>query len=50
MNDTHTCTTRFGQRVTVFCNDHVGDKIARSGLYLYEKENLQLLHGLDHAA
>jgi len=41
MNDTRTCTNLFGQRVTVFRNDHVGDKIARTGLY--EKENLALL-------
>jgi FkbM family methyltransferase len=41
MNDTRTCTNLFGQRVTVFCNDHVGDKIASQGLY--EKENLELL-------
>ncbi len=41
MNDTHTCTNLFGQRVTVFRNDHVGDKIASNGLY--EKENLELL-------
>lgn len=41
MNDTHTCTNLFGQRVTVFRNDHVGDKIASQGLY--EKENLELL-------
>lgn len=41
MNDTRTCTNLFGQRVTVFRNDHVGDKIASQGLY--EKENLELL-------
>ena len=41
MNDTRTCTNLFGQHVTVFRNDHVGDKIARLGLY--EKENLELL-------
>ncbi len=41
MNDTRTCTNLFGQHVTVFRNDHVGDKIARQGLY--EKENLELL-------
>lgn len=41
MNDTRTCTNLFGQQVTVFRNDHVGDKIARQGLY--EKENLELL-------
>lgn len=41
MNDTQTCTNLFGQRITVFRNDHVGDKIAAHGLY--EKENLALL-------
>lgn len=41
MNDTHTCTNLFGQRVTVFRNDYVGRKIATRGLY--EKENLELL-------
>jgi FkbM family methyltransferase len=46
MNDTQTCTNLFGQRITVFRNDHVGDKIAANGLY--EKENLQLLLRLLH--
>jgi FkbM family methyltransferase len=41
MNNTQTCTNLFGQRVTVFRNDHVGDKIVSQGLY--EKENLELL-------
>lgn len=41
MNDTRTCTNLFGQRITVFRNDHVGDKIAAKGLY--EKENLELI-------
>jgi len=41
MNHTQTCTNLFGQRVTVFRNDHVGDKIVSQGLY--EKENLELL-------
>jgi FkbM family methyltransferase len=44
MNDTQTCTNLLGQRVTVFRNDHVGDKIVRNGLY--EKENLDLLLAL----
>lgn len=44
MNDTQTCSNLFGQRITVFRNDHVGDKIAAHGLY--EKENLQLLLSL----
>lgn len=47
MNDTRTCVNLLGQRVTVFQNDHVGDKIATKGLY--EKENLQLLlHLMQH--
>lgn len=41
MSNTRTLTTRLGHRVTVFCNDHVGDKIATQGLY--EPENLALL-------
>lgn len=39
--DTSTVTSSLGHRITVFRNDHVGDKIARHGLY--EKENLELL-------
>lgn len=41
MPDTRTLTTSLGHRITVFTNDHVGDKIAKNGLY--EKENLALL-------
>jgi FkbM family methyltransferase len=41
MNNTRTCINLFGQRMTVFRNDHVGDKILGQGLY--EKENLLLL-------
>jgi FkbM family methyltransferase len=41
MERIHTLTNFFGQKVTVFKNDHVGDKIARNGLY--EKENLEFL-------
>lgn len=41
MSNTRTCTNLLGQQVTVFLNDHVGDKIAAQGLY--EKENLALL-------
>jgi len=41
MSNTRTCTNLLGQQVTVFLNDHVGDKIAAQGLY--EKENLELL-------
>ena len=41
MSNTRTLTTSLGHRVTVFCNDHVGDKIASQGLY--EPENLELL-------
>jgi FkbM family methyltransferase len=41
MNTTAIVTTALGHRMTVFRNDHVGDKIARHGLY--EKENLFLL-------
>lgn len=41
---TQTLTTSLGHTVTAFCNDHVGDKIARNGLY--EKENLMLLLAL----
>ena len=38
---TRTLHTRLGHRITAFCNDHVGDKIALHGLY--EPENLELL-------
>lgn len=41
MDTTATVTTALGHSMTVFRNDHVGDKIARNGLY--EKENLLLL-------
>ncbi len=41
MDTTATVTTALGHRITVFRNDHVGDKITRHGLY--EKENLFLL-------
>lgn len=41
MENTALVTTSLGHRMTVFRNDHVGDKIARNGLY--EKENLSLL-------
>lgn len=41
MDNTALVTTTLGHRMTVFRNDHVGDKIARQGLY--EKENLELL-------
>lgn len=41
MSTTRTLTTRLGHRITTFCNDHVGDKIAQYGLY--EPENLELL-------
>ncbi len=41
MNATTTVTTTLGHAMTVFSNDHVGDKISRNGLY--EKENLLLL-------
>lgn len=41
MDITTTATTALGHRITVFRNDHVGDKILRHGLY--EKENLELL-------
>ncbi|HEY0962011.1 MAG TPA: FkbM family methyltransferase [Pseudomonadales bacterium] len=41
MENTAVVTTSLGHQVTVFRNDHVGDKIARNGLY--EKENLLLL-------
>src|SRR5690606_25613275 len=41
MDTTALVTTALGHQMTVFRNDHVGDKIARHGLY--EKENLFLL-------
>ena len=41
MDTTALVTTALGHRMTVFRNDHVGDKIVRHGLY--EKENLLLL-------
>ena len=41
MENTALVTTSLGHRMTVFRNDHVGDKIVRNGLY--EKENLALL-------
>ena len=41
MPETQTLTTSLGHRITAYKNDHVGDKIARNGLY--EKENLALL-------
>lgn len=40
-SDTQILTTSLGHTVTAFTNDHVGDKIAKHGLY--EKENLELL-------
>jgi FkbM family methyltransferase len=40
-NQTQQLTTSLGHQITAFTNDHVGDKIARNGLY--EKENLGLL-------
>jgi FkbM family methyltransferase len=39
--DTQNLTTSLGHKVIAFKNDHVGDKIAKNGLY--EKENLGLL-------
>lgn len=51
MENTALVTTSLGHQMTVFRNDHVGDKIARNGLY--EKENLllllKLLEQLPHA-
>ena len=44
MHPTQSCTNLFGHRMTVFRNDHVGDKIVSQGLY--EKENLTLLLAL----
>ncbi|MDT8398443.1 MAG: FkbM family methyltransferase [Pseudomonadales bacterium] len=37
-----TTTTSLQHRITVFANDHIGDKIRRRGLY--EKENLEFLN------
>ncbi|MBT6043425.1 MAG: FkbM family methyltransferase [Gammaproteobacteria bacterium] len=39
--ETQQLNTSLGHSITAFTNDHVGDKIARNGLY--EKENLTLL-------
>ena len=39
--ETQQLNTSLGHSITAFTNDHVGDKIARNGLY--EKENLALL-------
>jgi FkbM family methyltransferase len=39
--DTQNLTTSLGHKVIAYKNDHVGDKIAKNGLY--EKENLGLL-------
>lgn len=44
MTETQQLTTTLDHRITAFRNDHVGDKIAKNGLY--EKENLELLLGL----
>jgi FkbM family methyltransferase len=44
MENIQTLTNSLGQTVTVFRDDHVGDKIAIQGLY--EKENLALLLNL----
>jgi len=44
MTETRILTTLLGHRIRVFNRDHVGDKIARQGLY--EKENLLLLLAL----
>ena len=41
MPATRTLPTSFGHRITVFCGDHVGDKIAERGLY--EPESLDVL-------
>jgi FkbM family methyltransferase len=41
MSTTQTLRTSLGHHITVFCHDHVGDKIAKHGLY--EPENLALL-------
>ena len=44
MTQTRSLTTALGHAITVFRNDHVGDKIARQGLY--EKDNLLLFLAL----
>lgn len=41
MSNTHTLSTSLGHKITVFADDHVGNKIASQGLY--EPENLGLL-------
>lgn len=41
MSATRNLMTSLGHEITVFCNDHVGDKIASQGLY--EPQNLALL-------
>lgn len=41
MDNTVTVTSSLGHHVTVYRNDHVGNKIVKHGLY--EKENLELL-------
>lgn len=41
MDNTRTVTSTFGHLMTVFRNDHIGNKIAQHGLY--EKETLTLL-------
>jgi FkbM family methyltransferase len=44
MSATRTLRTSLGHQITVFTHDHVGDKIAKQGLY--EPENLHLLLAL----
>ncbi len=44
MPETQELTTALGHQVTAFRNDHVGDKIAKYGLY--EKDNLLLMLSL----
>ena len=44
MEETRALTTLLGHEITVFKNDHVGDKIASNGLY--EKENIEFLLSL----
>lgn len=41
MSNTRTLSTSLGHKITVFIDDHVGNKIASQGLY--EPENLELL-------
>lgn len=43
-SETQHLNTSLGHTITAFTNDHVGDKIARNGLY--EKENLMLMLAL----